>query len=102
MLTTFNDDPDLFDKKVITGEESWVYGYNRAQSSQWKRSEEVRPKKARQVRSNVKIFLANCAKQFRPDIKTTDFCWRYQEALLRSVSWIGKIASISVLYLRGK
>ena len=27
LLTTFNDDPDLF-KKVITGGESWVYGYN--------------------------------------------------------------------------
>ena len=25
MLTTFNDDPDLL-KKVITGDESWVYG----------------------------------------------------------------------------
>ena len=27
MLTTFNDDPDLL-KKVTTGDESWVYGYN--------------------------------------------------------------------------
>ena len=27
MLTTFNDDPDLL-KKVITDDESWVYGYN--------------------------------------------------------------------------
>ena len=27
MLTTFNDDPDLL-KKVITGDESWVYGYD--------------------------------------------------------------------------
>ena len=25
MLTTFNDDPDLF-KKVLTDDESWVYG----------------------------------------------------------------------------
>ena len=34
-LTTFNDDPDLL-KKVITGNESWVYGYDietKAQSS---------------------------------------------------------------------
>ena len=39
MLTTFNDDPDLL-KKVITGDESWVYAYDietKAQSSQWKR-----------------------------------------------------------------
>ena len=38
MLTTFNNDADLF-KKVITGNESWVYGYDigaKAQSSQWK------------------------------------------------------------------
>ena len=31
MLTTFNDDPDLL-KRVITGDESWAYGYG--QSSQ--------------------------------------------------------------------
>ena len=38
MLTPFNEDPDL-PKKVITGEESWVYSYDnetKAQSSQWK------------------------------------------------------------------
>ena len=40
MLTTFNDDPDLL-KKVITGNESWVYGYAiKTKSSQWKRPEE--------------------------------------------------------------
>ena len=41
MLTTFNDDPDLL-KKVITGDESWVYGYEietKAQSSQWKHAD---------------------------------------------------------------
>ena len=27
MLTMFNDDSDLL-KKVITGDESWVYGYD--------------------------------------------------------------------------
>ena len=27
MLTTFNDNPDLL-KKLITGDESWVYGYD--------------------------------------------------------------------------
>ena len=38
MLKTFNDDPDLL-KMVITGDESWMYGYDietKAQSSQWK------------------------------------------------------------------
>jgi len=45
---------------VITGDESWVYGYDpetRAQSSQWKHPSSPRPKKARQVRSNVKVLL---------------------------------------------
>ena len=47
MLTTFNNNPDLL-KKDITSDESWVYGYDvetKAQSSQWKRPEEPRPKK---------------------------------------------------------
>ena len=59
MLTTFNDEPDLH-KKVIAGDESWVYGYDietKAQSSQWKCPEEPRLKKARQVRLNMKVLL---------------------------------------------
>ena len=59
MLTTFIDDPDLF-KKVITGDILWVYGYDietKAQSSQERRIEEPRPKKARKVRSNVRVLL---------------------------------------------
>ena len=54
-----DDFPDLL-KKVITGDESWMYGYNietKAESSQWKRPEEPRPKNQRQVRSNVKVLL---------------------------------------------
>jgi len=45
---------------VITGDESWVYGYNpemRQMSSQWKTTSSPRPKKAQQVKSNVKIIL---------------------------------------------
>ena len=41
MLTPFNSDPDLL-KKVITGDVSWVYGFDiedKAQSFQWKRPE---------------------------------------------------------------
>ena len=59
MLNDVNDDPDLL-KKVITGDEPCVYGYDvetKAQSSQWKHTESPRPKKARQVRSNVKVLL---------------------------------------------
>ena len=44
---------------VITGDELWVYGYNletKAQS-QWQHSTSLRPKKARQVWSNIKVML---------------------------------------------
>ena len=59
MLNDVNDDPDFL-KRVITGNESWVYGSDvetKAQSSQWKYTKSPRPKKTRQVRSNVKVFL---------------------------------------------
>ena len=59
VLTTFNYNPDLL-KKIITGDESWVFGYEietEAQTNQWKGQEEPRPKKARHVRSNVKVLL---------------------------------------------
>ncbi|UYV70543.1 RGS7 [Cordylochernes scorpioides] len=59
MLDSVRDDPNLL-QRVITGAEAWVYGYDvetKAQSSQWKLPHEPRPKKARQVRSNVKVLL---------------------------------------------
>jgi [histone H3]-lysine36 N-dimethyltransferase SETMAR len=49
-----------FLKSIITGDESWVYGYDvetKVQSSQWKSKISPRPKKARQVRSKVKVML---------------------------------------------
>ncbi|UYV64925.1 hypothetical protein LAZ67_3002462 [Cordylochernes scorpioides] len=59
MLDSVRDDPNLL-QRVITGDEAWVYGYEvetKAQSSQWKLPHEPRPKKARQVQSNVKVLL---------------------------------------------
>ena len=56
--TTFNDDPELF-KNVMTGDESWVYGYGiqtKAQPFQWKRPEEPRSKKSRHIRLNLKVY----------------------------------------------
>lgn len=52
LLNDVNDDPDLL-KRVVTGDETWVYGYD----AETKAPEEPRPKKARQVRSNVKVLL---------------------------------------------
>ncbi|UYV70067.1 hypothetical protein LAZ67_7001696 [Cordylochernes scorpioides] len=59
ILDSVRDDPNLL-QRVITSDEGWVYGYDvetKAQSSQWKLPHEPRPKKARQVRSNVKVLL---------------------------------------------
>ncbi|UYV72614.1 hypothetical protein LAZ67_10000060 [Cordylochernes scorpioides] len=59
MLDSVRDDPNLH-QRVITCDEAHVYGYDvetKAQSSQWKLPHEPRPKKARQVRSNVKVLL---------------------------------------------
>ena len=54
-----HNDP-TFMSRIITGDESWVYGYDpetKQQSSQWKRPHSPRPKKARQVRSGTKSML---------------------------------------------
>ena len=59
MLDLANHDPE-FIKTIITGDETWVYGYDQEikfQSSQWKHPELPWPKEAREVRSNVKVML---------------------------------------------
>ena len=59
MLDVANHDPE-FIETIITGDETWDYGYDpeaKFQSAQWKHPESPRPKKARQVRSNVKVML---------------------------------------------
>ncbi|XP_049267279.1 protein GVQW3-like [Rhipicephalus sanguineus] len=60
MLDFTSSDPN-FMNTIITVDESWVYGHDqetRSQSSRWKHSTSPRPKKARQVRSNVKLMLS--------------------------------------------
>jgi histone-lysine N-methyltransferase SETMAR len=62
MLDCVNGDLDFL-KTMTTGDESWVYGYDpkiKAQSLQWKSPSSSRPKKARQVRSKVKVMLNGC------------------------------------------
>jgi len=49
-----------FLKNIMTGDESWVYGYDpetKQQSSQWKGPTPPRPKKGRQVRNKTKVML---------------------------------------------
>jgi DNA-binding Lrp family transcriptional regulator len=58
LLDRANDDNFL--KNIITGDETWVYGYDvemKVQSSQWVSKMSPRLKKARQVRSHVKVML---------------------------------------------
>ena len=52
-------DPNFL-SRAITGDESWLYNYDpetKQQSSQWKTPSSPWPKKARQVRSNIKAML---------------------------------------------
>ena len=81
-------DPNFL-SKVITGDESWCYGYDpetKQALSQWKTPTSPRPKKARQVRSNVKTMLfffsmfeesctGNSFLQDRRSIR--NFTWRF-------------------------
>ena len=49
-----------FLKNIVTGEESWVYGYDpetKQQSSRWKGPSSPRPKKGHQVQSKTKVML---------------------------------------------
>jgi len=49
-----------FLKNIVTGDESWVYGYDpetKQQSSQWKGRTSPRPKKGRKVRSKTEVML---------------------------------------------
>ena len=70
-----------FLKNVITGNETWVYGYDvetKVQSSQWMGKLLPRPKKARQSRSNVKVifflrvsFIMGLFRMVRQSIKSS-------------------------------
>ncbi|UYV68160.1 hypothetical protein LAZ67_5003222 [Cordylochernes scorpioides] len=59
MVEMFNSDPHWL-KYVITGDETWVYGYDpetKRQSSQWLEPGELRFKKARMIKSKLKCLL---------------------------------------------
>jgi hypothetical protein len=59
-LRQIASDDAAFLPRVITGDESWIYGYEsetKQQSSQWKSPESPRPRKARHVKSKFKSML---------------------------------------------
>ncbi|UYV73323.1 hypothetical protein LAZ67_10002715 [Cordylochernes scorpioides] len=58
-LEATTDDPELL-KRVITGDETWIYGFDSEttqQASEWRFKNEPRPKKARKALSKVKVML---------------------------------------------
>ncbi|UYV85112.1 SYNJ1 [Cordylochernes scorpioides] len=58
-LEATTDDPKLL-KRVITGDETWIYGFDletTQQASEWCFKNEPRPKKARKAPSEVKVML---------------------------------------------
>jgi hypothetical protein len=59
LLQSAENDATFF-PSIITGDKSWVYGYDpetKQISSQWKTPSSPRQKKTRQIRSNVKTML---------------------------------------------
>ena len=59
-LLDHSENDKEFLSKIITGDESWVYGYDvetKVQSSQWTSKTSLRSKKACQVRSKIKVQL---------------------------------------------
>ncbi|UYV62392.1 hypothetical protein LAZ67_2000365 [Cordylochernes scorpioides] len=58
-LEATTDDPELL-KRVITGDEIWIYGFDSEttqQASEWRFKNKPRPKKARKAPSKVKVML---------------------------------------------
>jgi len=58
MKDQLKTDPDFL-SKINTGDELWCYGHDpetKQQSSQWKSASSPRPKKARQVKSNMETM----------------------------------------------
>ena len=98
-LRQFTSDGKTFLSRVISGDESWVYGYDletKRQSSQWKSPTSPRPKKARQVKSNLKSMINTffdikgiVHKEFVPTGRTVNsrfYCeilWRLREKVRR-------------------
>ena len=67
MLMAFNDDPDLL-KKVITSDESWVYGYDletKPQSFRFATIEEIKEKSKQELLAIQKNVFQNCFEDWK-------------------------------------
>jgi len=55
-----SEESNEFLKRVITGDESWIYEYDielKSQSRVWKQKNSLRPKKSRKSKSKIKVML---------------------------------------------
>ena len=83
-LEQLETEPNLL-KKVVTGDESWVFEYDpltKRQSLEWKSALSPRPKKARVFKSKTKVMLI--AFLMSMDLSTQNSC--HKAKLLISTS----------------
>ncbi|GFX97186.1 histone-lysine N-methyltransferase SETMAR [Trichonephila clavipes] len=83
-LEMINSDENFL-KKIITGDETWVYGYDpetKQQSSQWKFPSEPWPKNARQSQTINKEYYVEVLKRLRNAIR------RKRPQLWESGDWL--------------
>ncbi|CAB3250049.1 unnamed protein product [Arctia plantaginis] len=81
MLERVNNDP-TFMKRIVTGDETWVYEFDMQtsqQASEWRLPTESKPKKPRQSRSKVKVmftvffdYRGVVHSEFLPKVQTVD------------------------------
>ncbi|UYV82467.1 hypothetical protein LAZ67_21002317 [Cordylochernes scorpioides] len=87
-LEATTDDPKLL-KRVITGDETWIYGFDSEttqQASEWRFKNEPSPKKARKAPSKVKVMLTVFFDY--QSIVHYQFQQQKRPELWRSKSWI--------------
>ncbi|KAL4143544.1 hypothetical protein QTP88_005863 [Uroleucon formosanum] len=91
-LLECSESEDFFFKQIITGDETWIYGYDpetKGQSSQWKTPDSPRPKKARLVRSQYAPKGQTITKEYYIDVlrRLRDAVRRKRPEFKESGSW---------------
>ena len=85
-LLNRSDEVENFLSRIITGDESMVCDYDietKVQSSQWVGQTSPRPKKARQILSNVKVMFSVFYAEGVVHPKLIDLCYVDKSALIR-------------------
>lgn len=61
LLQQYREDPELFEKRIVTMDETWIYHYDpesKQESMAWKTPDEPAPKKFKTVKSAGKVLLS--------------------------------------------